>query len=582
MHQLSPQDAQFLYAETEHNLTHVTSVSIYDPSTVPGGATVRFTDIIAHFRERLAYNPLFFRRLLRLPLEIDYPYWVEDEYFDLEYHMQHGRLPEPGDWRQFCIHMARYHSRPLDMNRPPWEIFVVEGLDNVEGLPRGCYAIATKIHHAAVDGASLMKFFASIADADSRGTPLVPLEAPRVESGDAPAMPALLTRALRNNLRSPLRVAETLVRAAPGLVQAAQESIGKREGEKHRVPPTRFNVDLSPHKMFDARIVPLDTLKAIRGLHPGVTINDVVLAVCSGALRRYLAHHGELPAESLIAWVPINARPRGSDGGEMPGNNITAMTTPIFTDESDPLRRLKRISQSTRSSKEARSGVSARLMTDITRHVPAATQVLASRLLLRSGAAARMCNLFISNVPGPQIPMYMNGARMVRSVGLAPLADGMGLFIGTPSYDGQMSFNVISTREVLPDIDFFMACLEASVEELHALVREQGRKAPAARRGPATQKAANRPGTTSGAKAAARTAAKVGSGAKTGATAKTDTKAKAKAKTRTKARAKAKTRSKAATRSTAEATPRAKSAGRKAPSKSPAKPASRTRQPGGR
>jgi WS/DGAT/MGAT family acyltransferase len=473
MHQLSPQDAQFLYAETEHNLTHVTSVSIYDPSTVPEGRTVRYTDIIRHVRERLAYNPVFFRRLLRLPMEIDYPYWVEDEYFDLEYHMQHGRLPEPGDWRQFCIHMARYHSRPLDMNRPPWEIFVIEGLDHVDGLPPGCYAIATKIHHAAVDGASLMKFFASLADADNLGTPLIRLEEPETEAGDVPSMSAMLSRAVRNNLRSPLAIAQTVMRAAPNLVQAAQDVVARREGDKHPVPPTRFNVDLSPHKMFDARVVPLDDLKAIRRLHPGVTINDVVLAICAGGLRRYLLAHDELPEDSLIAWVPINARPKDRDGGDLPGNNIAAMTTPIFTNEADALKRLKRINQATLASKEARSGLSARLMTDITRHVPAATQVLASRLILRSGAAARLCNLFISNVPGPQIPMYMNGARMVRSVGLAPLADGMGLFIGTPSYDGKMSFNVISTREVLPDIEFFMACLEASLAELTALTRHQ-------------------------------------------------------------------------------------------------------------
>jgi WS/DGAT/MGAT family acyltransferase len=517
MHQLSPQDAQFLYAETEHNLTHVTSVSIYDPSTVPGGRTVRFTDIIEHVRERLAYNPVFFRRLLRLPLEIDYPYWVEDEYFDLEYHMQHGRLPEPGDWRQFCIHMARYHSRPLDMNRPPWEIFVVEGLDHVEGLPKGCYAIATKIHHAAVDGASLMKFFASMADADNLGTPLITLEEPVIEDGEAPRLPEILSRAVRNNLRSPLAIAETVLRAAPGLVQAAQDAVTRREGERAPVPPTRFNVDLSPHKMFDARIVELDDLKAIRKLHPGVTINDVVLAVCAGGLRRYLLAHDELPDDPLIAWVPINARPKDKDGGDLPGNNITAMTTPIFTEEPDALKRLKRINQSTLSSKEARSGSSARLMTDITRHVPAATQVLASRLILRSGAAARMCNLFISNVPGPQVPMYMNGARMVRSVGLAPLADGMGLFIGTPSYDGKMAFNVISTREVLPDIEFFMACLEASLKELLELVKERGagggKKAPrggarsAAKAGTAPR-APRKPGAGAKAKKAAKTRSK--------------------------------------------------------------------------
>jgi len=119
MHQLSSQDAQFLYMETAHNLAHVTSISVYDPGTVPGAGVVRFKDILAHVERRLAANPLLTRRLLRLPLEIDYPYWIEDEFFDLEYHVTHGRLPEPGDWRQFCIHMARYHSRSLDMRRPP-------------------------------------------------------------------------------------------------------------------------------------------------------------------------------------------------------------------------------------------------------------------------------------------------------------------------------------------------------------------------------------------------------------------------------------------------------------------------------
>jgi diacylglycerol O-acyltransferase len=476
MQQLNPQDAQFLYAETEQNLTHVTGISIYDPSSVPGGHIVRFTEIIDHVRERLAYNPQFFRRLLRLPLELDYPYWVEDEFFDLEAHILHSRLPEPGDWRQFCIHMARYHSRPLDMTRPPWEMYVVEGLDHVDGLAAGCYAVVTKVHHAAVDGSAFMRFFSTMADADAQGTPLVPLQMPPTPSGERPTMQKLLTRALSNNLTSPVRLAETLMRSAPGLYRAAQDSVRQRQEDKprHPVPHTRFNVDLSPHKMFDARTFPLDDLKAVRALQVGVTINDVVLAVCSGALRRYLRHHNELPEDSLIAWVPINARPRDGDADDAPGNHITAMTTPIFTDEADPLRRLQRIHRATRASKEARAGVSARLMTDVTQHVPAATQVLASRLLLRSGVAARFCNLFVSNVPGPQVPTYMNGARLVRSLGLAPLADGMGLFIATPSYDGKMSFNVISTRELLPDIEFFMQCLEDSLAELLTLAAGAG------------------------------------------------------------------------------------------------------------
>ena len=481
MHQLNPQDAQFLYAETAHNLTHVTSISIYDPSTVPGGRVVRFTEIIEHVRERLGRNPLLSRRLLRLPLELDYPYWVEDEFFDLEAHIHHGRLPDPGDWRQFCIHMARYHSRPLDMNRPPWEMFVVEGLDRVEGLPPGCYAVATKIHHAVGDGTSLTRFFSTLMDADPQGHPLVPQEEyeEKAEIATLPPLRSLIKRALRNNLGSPLRLAGTLLRSTPNLYHAAQESVSKRDTPRHAVPATRFNVDLSPHKMVDVRIFALDDLRKIRKLHPGVTINDVVLAVCAGALRRYLEHHEELPEHSLVAWVPINARARTGDDGKTSGNNITAMTTEIHTDEADALRRLKKIHRATQASKEARTGVSARLMTDITQHVPAATQILASRLILNSGVTARVCNLFISNVPGPQVPTYMNGARMLRSIGLAPLADGMGLFIATPSYAGQMSFNVISTREVLPDIEFFMQCIESSMEELLALTRDEREAAPA-------------------------------------------------------------------------------------------------------
>jgi diacylglycerol O-acyltransferase len=468
MEQLSPQDAQFLYMESQHNLAHVTSISTFDPSTVPGGKPVRFKDIIAHVEERMHVAPMLRRRLVRVPLELDYPYWVDDEYFDLEYHMRHGRLPNPGDWRQFCIHLARYHSRPLDMNKPLWEMMVIEGLDNIAGLPKGSYAIATKIHHAAVDGASLMRFFSAMMDADNKGTPAVPLETVEPEPSPKPSLRDMTRRATASNLRSPARIANAVMRAAPSLFGAAQKAIGNRDQPREGVPETRFNGEVSPHKMFDALEFQLDDIKAIRPLVPGCTVNDVVLAICSGALREYLAHHDELPDESLVAWVPINARPGGASDTDAPGNNLTAMTTTIHTQIEDPVERLQQIHLSTKDSKEAKSGLSARLMTDLTKHVPAATQVLVSRLLLQAGSAARVCNLFVSNVPGPQQQMYMNGARQEGSYGMAPLGQGMGLFIATPSYNGKMSFNVISTREILPDIEFFMDCLRASLAQLQA------------------------------------------------------------------------------------------------------------------
>lgn len=464
MQQLSAQDAQFLYMESDDNLTHVTAVYVYDPSTAEDGA-VRFKDIIQHVESRLDASPIFTRRLVHVPFELDYPYWVDDDHFDIEFHIRHGRLPDPGDWRQFCIHMARYHSRPMAMRRPPWEMFVVEGLDRVEGLPPGSYAIATKIHHAAVDGASAMKFFGSLCDIDALGTPL--LEAEAGESAPRPSIMEMLGRAVINNVKSPVRMVDTVVRNAPTLYQAVQNKL-RPDDDGAGVPGTRFNVKVSSHKMFEATVFDLADFKRIRQAVDGATVNDVVLTVCGGGLRKYLRHHNELPDRSLVAWVPINARPRksASDDPGQGGNRITAMTTRVFTDIERPLARLAQIAKTTRKSKEAKSGLSARLMTDLTQHVPAATQVLVGRLVLRAGMAPKLCNLFISNVPGPQTTLYMNGARILHSYAMAPLANGMGLFIATPSYNGQISFSVTSTREILPDIEFFMECLRDALQEL--------------------------------------------------------------------------------------------------------------------
>ncbi len=469
MHQLSPQDAQFLYMESANNFTHVTGVHVFDPSTAPGGR-VRFKDIIAHVESRLHTSPIFRRRLVRVPLELDFPYWADDEYFDIEYHITHGRLPEPGDWRQFCIHVARYHSRPLAMQRPPWEMYVIEGLDRIEGFPDGAYAIATKLHHTAVDGAAVIRFYAAMSDVDALGTPALVVPKREEEPAAEPTPREMVGRALVNNVREPFQLASTVVRSVPALAGLAQKALRRDDATSRRVPFTRFNVPVGPHKMFDAAIFALDDFKQIRKAVENATINDVVMAVCAGGMRRYLEHHDELPEDPLVAWVPINARPgKGTDVDvEASGNRITAMTASLHTHVADPLARLEAITAGTRQSKEAKSGVSARLMTDISRHIPAATQALAGRLVLRAGAAQRVCNLFISNVPGPQQPLYMAGALNVHSFGMAPLADGMGLFIGTPSYNGEITFNVTSARHILPDIDFFVECLRQSLGELKA------------------------------------------------------------------------------------------------------------------
>jgi len=480
LQQLAAQDAQFLYMQTPNNLTHVMGLNIYDQSTAPGGK-VRFKDIVEYVKERQNLSPLFKRKLFRLPFDMDHPYWVEDEHFDVEAHISHIRLPEPGDWRQFCIQIARLHSKPMDMNRPLWDMTVIEGLDRIKGYKKGSYAIAHRIHHAAIDGASGAQFFLAMSDVDAKGTPAVPGAPTDWDIGDVPEPSDYMQRAITSTTTSPVKMANALMKFAPALLDAAQKSIstGSEERKEAGIPDTRFNGPVSPHKMFDAITFELADLKDIRTKVEGATINDVVLATVGGALRKYLTKHKELPKQSLMGWAPINARSREGED-ETPGNNISAMSVPIGTDIANSLKRLEAIRDLTRESKAAKSGLSARLMTDLSKHIPGATMAGVARIMTNERFAPKMSNVFISNVPGPQIPLYMNGAKCTHQYGLAPLGNGMGLFVATPSYNGQMSFNVTSDRKIMPDIEFFIECIKKAFDELRvAKANRTVKKAPA-------------------------------------------------------------------------------------------------------
>jgi len=463
--QLSAQDAQFLYTQTANNLTHIMGVYIYDPSTAPGGF-VRFKDIIRHVEGRVDSSPLFKRRLHRLPFDMDHPYWVEDEHFDVEAHMSHARLPEPGDWRQFCIAVARYFSKPMDMNRPLWDIYIIEGLDRIPGIPKGSFAMLHRVHHAAVDGASGAHAFIAMSDIDAQGTPAIAEPPPVEELGKAPSSAETLSRAWSASMQSPVKFMNALMKMSPAIISAARKSIAEG-GMTAGVPQTRFNVPVGPHKMFDGTSVALADVAEIRKKVPGATVNDVVLTTVGGALRKYLAKHKELPKDSLVAVAPINLRAKGGKASK-PGNQVSAMSVPIRTDIADPLARLAAVRDYTVEAKEAKAGVSARIMTDLSQHIPGATMAAVARLVTSERFAVRGTNLFISNVPGAQVPLYLAGAQLVTQHGMAPLANNMGLFVATPSYNGRIAFSLISERAVMPDIAFFRECIEESFADLMA------------------------------------------------------------------------------------------------------------------
>lgn len=479
--QLSAQDAQFLYLETANNLTHIMGAYIYDPATAPGGK-VRFKDIISHVESRVHTSPLFKRRLYRLPGDIDHPYWVEDEHFDIEAHMSHARLPEPGDWRQFCIATARYFSKPMDMNRPLWDVYVIEGLDRIPGVAPGSFAMLHRVHHAAVDGASGAHAFIAMSDIDAHGTPAIQAPPPEFELGKSPSSAEILTRAWTSSLQSPVKFMNALFKMSPAILQAARKTMA--DGTMTAgVPETRFNVPVGPHKMFDATTVALADCALIRQKVEGATVNDVVLATCGGGLRKYLEHHKELPKDSLVAVAPINRRGKeaGTGKASTPGNQVSAMSVPIRTDIADPLERLAAVRDYTVEAKEAKTGISARVMTDLSQHIPGATMAAVARILTNERFAVRSTNLFISNVPGAQVPLYMAGAKLTHQYGMAPLANNMGLFIATPSYNGRISFSIISERAIMPDIAFFRQCIDDSFAEmLAAKPRASGYAAKAA------------------------------------------------------------------------------------------------------
>lgn len=469
MEQLSGLDASFLYLETPNQPMHIGALAVYDPSTAPGGF-VRFKDILATIESRLHLARTFRQRVVRVPFDLDHPWWVNDPEFDLEFHVRHIALPRPGDWRQLCIQTARLHARPLDTSKPLWEFYVIEGLDEVGGLPPGSFAIVSKIHHAAIDGVSGAEITGAIHDL-APDTHVPPPTEPWIADRE-PLTAELMVRTWLNNVRQPLRFARVLADTVPAVARVTEGLRNERFRTPGAAPRTRFNGTISPHRVVDGRSFPLEVLRGIRQAVPGATINDVVLAIVGGALRRYLAAKEELPDAPLVAMAPVSVRGKSLAGTQ--GNQVSAMAAPLATDVADPLSRLDVVRAGTIRSKALTEAVGARLLTDYSQFVPASLAGLAARLYSRAGLANRVRPVFncvVTNIPGPQQPLYSGGARLVTQYGLGPIVDGLALIHPVFSYCGEITISFTSCREILPDPAFYAECIEASYHELREAAR---------------------------------------------------------------------------------------------------------------
>ena len=466
MRQLTGLDASFLYLETANNPMHIGGLAIYDPSTAPGGA-VGFKQIMENTLKRAPRVAAMNDVLVEVPLKLDHPYWKSNGPFDPEFHIRHIALPKPGDWRQLCIQASRLHARPLDRARPLWEFYIIEGLDNVEGYPPGCFAVLSKMHHAAIDGASGVEVSAAIRDLSPDDE--IDVQEETIKGDRSPTATELIWRSQINNIKTPLRMFEVAKNTVPGV---AKLFAGLARGKLSRVtdiPRTRFNTNVSPHRVFDAVEFHLNDIKEIKNATPGVTVNDVALAICGGGLRKYLESKNELPERSLAAMAPVNIRTKDQLGKA--GNQVSQLTVRIRSDIKDPLERLIAVNAGTSQAKELNNAIGAKTMTDYTQFIPSTLTASAARLSSRLALVNRVkpsYNCVITNVPGPQIPLYYTGAKMLSNFGLGPAIDGMGLFHALLSYCGKFNISINACREMMPDPSFYADCLRESYDELYA------------------------------------------------------------------------------------------------------------------
>ncbi len=444
-------DASFVALETRNSPMHIGSLLIYNPATAPDGF-VRFKDILEFFESRMQLSKTMRRRLVKVPFDLDYPYWVEDPEFDLEYHVRHIALPKPGDWRQLCIQAARIFARPLDLTRPPWEFTVVEGLDNIPGIPKGCFAMVTKVHHSAIDGVSGVDLLEALHTLQP-DTPAP--DTPDTWAADRiPGPTQLLGRSYASALTNPFKQLEVAAKAVPGLARAIK-GLAASEFKVERAmiaPRTRFNRTLSSARVVEGRSVPLSDIKAIRTLAEGSKVNDVFLAIVGGALRKYLLAKDDLPKRTLTAMAPISVRDP-SEKGDM-GNQVAAMVAQLGTHIEDPVERLQYVHSKTVNSKAMTNAMGARNMAEMSKVNPALYMSLGAQLYTRLGLANRVNPPFstiVTNVPGPPVPIYSTGAKLESHHGLVCLTDGMGLGHTVQSYCDEATISFTACRAMLPD-----------------------------------------------------------------------------------------------------------------------------------
>jgi WS/DGAT/MGAT family acyltransferase len=460
MQRLTGLDASFLHLETPSSHMHVASLGIFDPSGIEGGVSLE--RVIEVYGQRLHLAPPFRRRLVNVPFGLHHPLWIEDPDFDIRNHVRHTAIPSPGSTKQLSDLVSRLVALPLDRTRPLWEIWLIEGLEG------GHVGLFTKVHHAAIDGASGNELLVALLDL----SPEVAEHVPEQEwtPDRIPTDAELLGYAASSLARQPVRVARSLARTATAALDVRrlgqQSSAPVLPPAPFTAPRTSFNAALTPRRSYAFTSLDLRTVKAVKA-KAGCTVNDIVMGLCSGALRRYLDQRGEVVESSLVAMVPVSVRTE--DERSALGNKVSMMLCTLASDIDDPLERLDVIRACMAEAKVQQKAIGADTLQEWAEFAAPAVAGRAARLYSRFKLADSMRPLFnvtISNVPGPPFPLYSVGAKLVANYPVGPIIDGTGLNMTVMSYLDQLDFGLLACPDVLDDVWALSDALHDALAEL--------------------------------------------------------------------------------------------------------------------
>lgn len=447
MRQLSSLDSGFLMIESPTTVGHVASLMVVDPGEA--GDAWGLHTLRSLLAERLHLWPILRQRLVEVPLGLSRPYWVDDPGFDLDFHVRELALPAPGSPDQLGEQVARLHARALDRRRPPWELYVISGLAD------GKVAVYSKIHHAAVDGVSGAQILAGFLDI--RPEPRV------VEPEDRPFLPDPLPSRLDLVQQGLLSAAKDQVHLARTLPPALRSLGALASGP--RPPRTPLNGTISAHRRFSFGSVSVDDVKAVRRRYGG-TVNDIVMVLCTTALRRWLLERDALPDVPLVAAIPVSVRRRGRPTSG--GNELSVMLAELPTNLPDPEARVVAMRESMDRAKARFEFVPATLLRDLSALLPTAGQGLAARALFNlAGVAGPPFNLFVSHVPAPQVPLYLAGGRVEGIYPVSAVTSTTGaLNITVFSYNRKLDFGLVGCRDLVPDVWDLVGHLRDALAEL--------------------------------------------------------------------------------------------------------------------